>query len=80
MAITINAAPDNWSSVQDAMWHTVSSDNSGTVDFKFVFDVWVGGVQKIRVKQFPDPTTGKGYFNAGPIVRNSMVYDWFEPV
>jgi hypothetical protein len=62
------------------MWHVVSSDNSGQTDFKYVFDVFVNGVQKIRVKQYPEPTNGKGYFDAGPTVRNSMTYEWFEPI
>jgi hypothetical protein len=46
---------------------------------KYVFDVYVNGVQKIRVKQFPEPITGKAYFDAGAVVRNSMTYQWFEP-
>jgi hypothetical protein len=78
--ITINTSPSGSPTVQDALWHVASSDNSGVTDFKFVWDVWVGGVQKLRVKQFPDPTTGKAYFDAGPTVRNSMTYEWFEPV
>lgn len=62
------------------MWHVVSSDNSGATDFKYVFDIWINGVQKIRVKQFPEPGTGKAYFDAGPTVRNEMTYGWFEPI
>lgn len=80
MAITINSNPTGGQSVQDNMWHVVSSDHSGTTDFRYVFDVWVNGVQKVRVKQYPDPSTGKGYFDAGPIIRNSMTYAWFEPI
>lgn len=79
MSVTINTNPAAGSSVHDNMWHVVTSDNSGQTDFKYVFDVWVNGVQKIRVKQFPEPVTGKGYFDAGPIVRNEMTYGWFEP-
>lgn len=79
MSVVINTSPTGQPSVQDALWHVVSSDNSGTTDFKYVFDIWVGGVQKIRVKQFPEPATGKGYFDAGPTVRNEMLYEWFEP-
>lgn len=78
--ITINASPSGSPSVHDAMWHIVSSDNSGAVDFKYVFDIYVNGVQKIRVKKFPEPANGKGYFDAGPTVRNSMTYEWFEPI
>lgn len=79
MAITINTNPAAGSSVHDNMWHVVSSDNSGYTDFKYVFDIWINGVQKIRVKQFPEPVTGKAYFDAGPTVRNEMNYAWFEP-
>jgi len=80
MAVVINTNPPAGASVHDAMWHVVTSDNSGTTDFKYVFDIYVHGVQKVRVKQFPEPVTGKGYFDAGPTVRNSMLYNWFEPI
>ena len=79
MAITINTSPSGSPSVHDSLWHVVSSDNSGATDFKFVFDVWINGEQKVRVKQIPE-TNGKGYFDAGPTVRNSMTYAWFEPL
>lgn len=80
MAITINTSPSGSPSVHDGLWHVCSSDNSGVTDMKFVFDVWVNGEQKIRVKQFPEPLTGKSYFDAGPIVRNEFTYEWFEPI
>lgn len=80
MAITINTTPSGSPSVQDELWHVCSSDNSGTVDMRYVFDVWINGVQKVRVKQAPEPATGKAYFDAGPTVRNSMTYAWFEPI
>lgn len=80
MAITILASPSGEPSVQDNLWHIAVSDASGTTDMKYVFDVYVGGVQKIRVKQFPEPTTGKAYFDAGPVVRNTFTYEWFEPL
>lgn len=80
MAITIENAPNYYNCyVQDTMWHVASSSNSAIPDFKYVFDVWIDGVQKIRVKQYPEPGTSFGYFDAGPIVRNSMEYNWFDP-
>lgn len=79
MAITQIQSPSGESSVQDTLWHVVSSTNVAGQDFKYVFDIFVGGVQQIRVKQFPDPTTQKGYFDAGPIVRNGFSYSWFVP-
>lgn len=78
MAITIENAPVNGESVQDTLWHVASSSNSAIPDFKYVFDVWIDGVQKIRVKQYPEPGTTYGYFDAGPIVRNSMEYNWLD--
>jgi hypothetical protein len=79
MAITSLFAPSGEPSVQDSLWHVVSSNNVAGQDFKFVFDIFVGGVQQVRVKQFPDPTTQNGYFDAGPIVRNGFSYSWFVP-
>jgi hypothetical protein len=79
MAITSLFAPSGEPSVQDSLWHVVSSNNVAGQDFKFVFDIFVGGVQQVRVKQFPDPTTLNGYFDAGPIVRNGFTYSWFIP-
>jgi hypothetical protein len=79
MAITSLFAPSGEPSVQDSLWHVVSSNNVAGQDFKFVFDIFVGGVQQVRVKQFPDPTTSNGYFDAGPIVRNGFTYSWFVP-
>jgi hypothetical protein len=78
--ITIDNNPASGSTVQDALWHVCSSDNSGSTDMKFVFDIWVNGAQKIRVKKVPEPSNGKAYFDAGPTVRNYMTYEWFEPL
>ena len=78
MAITL-ISPSGKPSVQDNLWHIATSDNSGQVDFKYVFDVFKGSEQLIRAKVFPTPDSGKGYFDAGPIVRNEMDYTWFTP-
>ena len=80
MSIVINTNPSGKPSVHDNLWHVASSDNSGVIDMKYVFDVWINGEQKIRVKQFPEPGNGRAYFDAGPTVRNYMEYAWFEPI
>lgn len=80
MAITIISSPASGSTVQDDLWHIASSTNSADLEFKYVFDVWINGTQKIRVRQFADPTTAKGYFNAANVVCNSMTYEWFAPI
>ena len=77
MAITINTTPSGSPSVHDNLWHVCSSDNSGSTDRKYEFDVWINGVQKIRIKQYPEPLNGKAYFDAGPTVRNEMTFNWF---
>jgi hypothetical protein len=57
MALTLTS-PGFLSSLQDDLYFiAISSDYSGSTDFKYVFDVWVDGVQKIRSKVYPDPTT-----------------------
>jgi hypothetical protein len=71
--------PSGEVSVQDDLWHIATSDNSGQTDFKYVFDVFANGVQLVRTKVFPEPTNGKGYFNASQVVRNEIRFDWFTP-
>lgn len=80
MSISSLLSPSGEPSVQDSLWHIALSTNSGQTDFKYVFDIYNGTNQLIRVKLFPDPTNGRGYFDAGPIVRNEITYDWFKPV
>lgn len=77
--ITINTTPAAKSSAQDGNWFVASSDNSGQTGFKYVVDIYKGGTQLIRTKVYPDPASGKLYFDAGPTVRNEFLYDWFEP-
>lgn len=79
MSITNIAYPANNLTVQDSLWHIAASSNSGSTDMKYIFDLFNGNNQLIRVKVFPDPTNGRGYFDAGPIIRNEITYDWFVP-
>lgn len=80
MSITIIDSPDNGSSAQDDLWYIVSSDNSGQTNFKYVFDLYDNqGRQLIRSKIYPDVNNGRGYFNAGNVIKNTMTYDWFTP-
>jgi hypothetical protein len=80
MSITINTNPASGSTAQDDLWHVATSTASGSTDMKYVFDIYVSGNRKISVRQFPEPSNGKAYFNAGPTVRNSMTFNWFEPL
>lgn len=80
MSITSLISPSGTVSAQDDLWHIASSNNSGQTDFKFVFDVFKGSDQLVRVKLYPDVDTGKGYFNAASVVKNEFTFDWFTPV
>ena len=79
MAISIEDQPIDQSSAHDDLWHIASSTNSSAVDFKYVFDFFIGNRQLIRAKVYPDPTTGFGYFNASNVISNEMKFDWFVP-
>lgn len=76
--ITIISEPSAGQTLQDDLYHVLASDASGTTDMRFVFDVFVNSVQKIRVKQYPNPETGKAYFDASTVARNSVNYEWFS--
>lgn len=78
MAITNIAYPSGSPTVQDTLWHIFDSNLTDS-DLKYVVDLYVGGVQQVRVKLYPEPFSGIGYFDAGPIVRNTMTYNWLTP-
>lgn len=78
MAITINDTPSLYASAHDDLWFVSSSTNSGTANFKYVYDVIINSVLVARSKVFPDPTGSYGIFNASPIVRTYLT-NYFEP-
>jgi hypothetical protein len=79
MSITL-INPSGYPSAQDNLWSIAYSSNSGQVDFKYVFDVFVDSVQLVRTKVFPEPSNGRGYFDAMPVISNEITYGWFNPV
>jgi len=80
MAITINTNPGVGSSLQDNLWHVATSTNAAVPDMKYIFEVYLNGSKKISVRQFPDPTNGKSYFDASGTIKSTMTYTWFEPL
>jgi hypothetical protein len=80
MAITIQSSPAPYSSMHDDLWFVSSSNNTGQLSFKFVYDVYVNGSQVSRTKVYPSPSAEGSYgvFNASPMVR-SFVTNYFEP-
>jgi hypothetical protein len=79
MSISSLINPTGEVSVQDDLWHIAHSTLSGQTDFKYVFDVFRGGTLLVRAKVFPEPTNGRGYFNAAKVVGNEMNFAWFTP-
>jgi hypothetical protein len=79
MSISTLINPTGEVSVQDDLWHIAHSTLSGQTDFKYVFDIYNGSTQLIRAKVFPEPTNGRGYFNAAKVVGNEMTFAWFTP-
>lgn len=69
MAITVQSVPVSYTSAHDALWFVVTSNNSAQNNFKYVFDVVIGGVKVATVKNYPDEG-GYGVFDAAPIIRN----------
>jgi hypothetical protein len=69
MAITIQSSPTAFSSAHDALYHVVTSSNVANSNFKYVFDLSIGGNLVATIKAFPD-SGGYGIFDASPIVRN----------
>jgi hypothetical protein len=78
MAITIGSIPEDYPSLHDELFFVVVSDNVANVNFKYVFDVRIAGNLISRIKLFPDPSSGKGIFNASNIVRNYWE-SYFKP-
>lgn len=78
MAITILDTPAAYSSMHDDLWFVASSTNSGSTNFKFLYQVKIDGSIVTTSKVFPDPSGSYGIFNASPVVR-AYVTNYFEP-
>lgn len=78
MAITVNNTPGMYQSFHEDLWFVVSSSNTAQTNFKYVFDVIIGGTLVARIKSYPQPDTNKGIFNATTIVRNYWS-SYFQP-
>lgn len=81
MALVITFTPQDLCSFNDDIYYTVTSDKTADPitypDFKFIGDVYIGGVMVARLKKIPLPSNGVGVFNIGQIVRSyaATVFD-----
>lgn len=84
MAYSIQATPAAFSSANGDLIYTVAdtvkvADPVTYPNLKFIADVYVGATMIARIKKIPDPVTGIGIFNIGPVIR-SYLNAIFDPV
>lgn len=77
MSYTIQAAPPAYSSAHSDLIYTVAdtvkvADPTTYPNLKFIGDVYVGATLVARLKKIPDPLTGIGIFNIGPVIRSYL--------
>ena len=70
--MTISAYPPNYSSVNgDLIWTTYSANavDPTKLNYKYIGEVWIGGVKQFSNFVYPNPVTGYGIFNFGSVIR-----------
>lgn len=67
--ITSVSVPANFSSGHYELFHVFSSDNSTTINFKYVVDITIGGNKVATLKVFPD-VNGYGIVDVSTVLRN----------
>lgn len=70
MAVTLYGTEDGYPSFNDELYYVATSTNSTASNFKYIFDIKIGGALVSRLRVFPDPASGKGICNVATIVRN----------
>lgn len=82
MSLTVAFTPPAYSSFNEDLIYTTKSDKTADPstypNFKFIGDVYIGGLLVARLKKDPNPTTGVGVFNIGQVVR-SYIQTLFNP-
>jgi hypothetical protein len=71
MALTITNQPVILSSANDDLVFTcLESSLYSQTNFKYICDIYVGGVRVAQLKAFPNPVSHYGVFNIGNVIRN----------
>jgi hypothetical protein len=74
--MTINYTPPANASLHSDLVFTVYDDKSldpaTYPDYKYIADVYIGGVFRFRAKAFPNPENKRGIFNIAPVVRSYL--------
>lgn len=74
MAITIvsNIASGSFLPVANPINITVNSNNTGKCNFRYVCDVLIDGINVFRFKLFPDPNTGRAFFQLADVINDYL--------
>ncbi len=83
MALSLLYNPVDYSSAHGQLIFTLLEDtkpfsSSLYPDYKYVCDIYIGGVLEARLKAFPRPNDKIGFFDIGNVVRN-YIYPYFAP-
>ena len=71
MALTITNQPQLLSSANDDLVYTCLESSLYTqTNFKYICDIYIGGVRVAQLKAFPNPVSHYGVFNIGNVMRN----------
>jgi len=71
MALVILDTPTFYDSAHGDLVYVVNESSLySSTNFKYVCDIYIGGVYTARLKTFPNPSSHYGIFNIGNIVRN----------
>jgi hypothetical protein len=71
MALTITNQPVILSSANDDLIYTcLESSLYSQTNFKYICDIYIGGVRVVQLKAFPNPVSHYGVFNIGNVMRN----------
>lgn len=79
MALTINDQPDQFTPAFSPMPFVVFSTNNSSANFKYIADIYVSGVTSpayIRVESAAHPTSGRGFFDIGEVIRKYVGADF----
>ena len=72
MAITIlkNFTSNKFYPSSNPINITVSSNNTGKCNFRFICDLYINGIKVNSQKLFPDPTTGFAFFQVSRVIQD----------
>jgi hypothetical protein len=52
---------------------TLNSTNNGSCNFRYVTEIYINNIFRVRLKTFPDPSTGFGFVQIGRIIEDYMM-------